>query len=76
MKYLLMLDTPFWLLVSSTLTVYIFALRRRMRGLKEPELWLPRRERRAHARKMLAREEEQYRQQVLEELDSFINKRK
>lgn len=73
MKYLLMLDTPFWLIVSSTLTVYIFSLRRRMRGLNEPELWLPRRERRAHARKLLKREDEQYQQQMIEHLTDIVN---
>lgn len=42
-------------------------LRRLIKGLQEPELWLPRRERRAHARKLLQREDDEYQQQ-------FINK--
>jgi len=42
-------------------------LRRLIRGLQEPELWLPRKERQAHARKLLQREDDEYQQQ-------FINK--
>jgi len=47
-----MLDTPFWLIVSLSLTTYIVKLRQRMRGLNEPELWLPRRERRVVQREV------------------------
>lgn len=57
MKYLLMLDTPFWLIVSGSLTTYVFALRRRMNGLKDPRLWLSKGERRAWARTELERQE-------------------
>ena len=57
MKYLLMLDTPFWVILSGCLTVYIFALRRRINGLGDPRLWLSRGERRAWARKELERQE-------------------
>lgn len=46
------------------------SLRRRMEGLDEPELWLPRRERRAHARKLLKREDEEYMQQQLNQMIS------
>lgn len=42
-------------------------LRRLIKGLQEPELWLPRKERQAHARKLLQREDDEYQQQ-------FINK--
>jgi hypothetical protein len=55
MKYLLMLDTPFWVILSGGLTVYVFALRRRINGLSDPRLWLSRGERRAWARKELER---------------------
>jgi hypothetical protein len=57
MKYLLMLDTPFWLVLSGSLTAYVFALRRRIAGLKDPRLWLSRGERRAWAREELQRQE-------------------
>lgn len=57
MKYLLMLDTPFWLILSGSLTAYVFALRRRMAGLKDPRLWLTRGERRAWAREELQRQD-------------------
>lgn len=49
------LVAPFW----------IIALKRRMAGLHEPELWLPRKERRAHARKLLAREDDAYIEQLI-----------
>lgn len=57
-KYLLLLDTPFWLLVSTGLIVYISILRRRMAGLKDPRLYLTRGERRAWARNELAQQAE------------------
>lgn len=42
-------------------------LRRLIKGLDEPQLWLPRKERHARARKLLQREDDEYQQQ-------FINK--
>jgi hypothetical protein len=57
MKYLLMLDTPFWVILSGCLTVYVYSLRRRINGLSDPRLWLSRGERRAWARKELERQE-------------------
>jgi hypothetical protein len=47
-------------------------LRRRMKGLDEPELWLPRAERRAHARKLLKREDSEYEQQMIARLTRVI----
>lgn len=47
-------------------------LRRRMRGLDEPELWLPRSERRAHARKLLKREDDEYEQRMIARLTDVI----
>lgn len=55
MKFLLMLDTPFWLCLSAALTVWNFKLRRRMAGLNDPRLWLSKSERKAWARKELDR---------------------
>lgn len=46
--------------VIAALVFHIIDLRRRIASLDEPELLLPRSERRAHARKLLRREEEQY----------------
>jgi hypothetical protein len=47
-------------------------LRRRIKGLDEPELWLPRSERRAHARKLLKREDEEYQQQMIARLTAAM----
>lgn len=56
-------------------TVAYYRLRTRLRGLKEPELWLPKAERREHARKLLRREEEQWIQQQIERNTAFITER-
>lgn len=47
-------------------TVDRFRLKRLLGGLKEPELWLSRRERRLHARKLLRREDDEYTQRIIE----------
>jgi hypothetical protein len=70
------------LVISAALIVLIVAviwlafdnarLRRRMKGLDEPELWLPRSERRAHARKLLKREDSEYEQQMIARLTEVI----
>ncbi len=69
----------FILVIAIALLVfYVIDLRRRIAGLDEPELWLPRRERKAHARKLLLREEQQYqdaRQQDLLDLINGVKKR-
>lgn len=57
MKYLLMLDTPFWLCLSAALTVWNLKLRNRMRGQRDPRLYLSKGERRAWARKEMERQE-------------------
>lgn len=54
MKYLLLLDTPFWMIISGVLTTYVFRLRQRIAGLNDPRLWLSRGERRALARQDIA----------------------
>lgn len=54
------------LLVAALITTNA-RLRRLIKGLDEPQLWLPRKERQAHARKLLQREDDEYQQQ-------FINK--
>lgn len=56
MKYLLLLDTPFWLVVSGVLGTYAVRLRTRIRGLDDPRLYLSRSERRSWARKQLEQE--------------------
>lgn len=68
-----MLDTPFWLIVSGSLTAYVFALKRRMAGLKDPRLWLKKGERRAWARRQLERQEYN---QALDIVNEFDNKGK
>lgn len=57
---------------SLIITPLYFNLRRRMRGLNEPELWLPKAEREEHARKLLRREDEQYMQQQIERYTNYI----
>lgn len=71
MKYLLMLDTPFWLILSGGLTTYVFALRRRMAGLKDPRLWLSKGERRAWAREELERQEFERDTETIKEFGHF-----
>lgn len=45
-------------------------LRRLIKGLDEPELWLPRKEQQAHARKLLQREDDEYQQQLINKIMS------
>jgi hypothetical protein len=53
-------------------------LKRLVEGFKDPEhiLWLPRRERQAHARELVQRESDEYHQQVFEKATEFIQKGK
>lgn len=51
---------------AATLTIKHRELKRLLEGLEKPELWLPRRERRAHARKLLRREDDEYTQKIIE----------
>lgn len=55
------------IVVCIVLVITNARLRRLVKGLDQPELWLPRKERQAHARKLLKREDDEYQQQ-------FINK--
>lgn len=66
---LVLIGAVVWLVIDNA------RLRRRMKGLDEPELWLPRSERRAHARKLLKREDEEYQQQMIARLTEVINKK-
>lgn len=54
-------------------TVRYVQLKRLLNGLHEPELWLPRRERQAHARKLLRREDDEYTQRIIEKTTQYIN---
>lgn len=72
LKAILLLDDIGYIAIIACLSVYAWSLRRRMRGLNEPELWLPRRERRAHARKLLKREDEEYEQQMIARLTAAM----
>lgn len=65
-----------WFGWSVAATVLYLVQRRRMKGLEEPVLWLPRRERREHARKLLRREDEQWIQQMIERQTGYIEKEK
>lgn len=71
-KLFALLDDPLWLAIIIGQLVYIVSLRKRMRGLDEPELWLPKKERQAHARKLLAREESEYQERMLQHFTEVI----
>jgi hypothetical protein len=74
-RVVLLLGFPAFLVLFTYAVVITTLYVRRgqlMRGLDEPELWLPRNERRAHARKLLRREDEQYIQKMIERQTSFI----
>lgn len=62
----LMVIVILWISWTIWATVMYFHYKRLAEGLHEPELWLPRRERRAHARKLLRREDDEYTQQLVE----------
>ena len=65
LKILALIDTPIWMLIVAFLLVIVVAQRRKMRGLDQPELWLPRKERQAYARELLARERGEYEQETI-----------
>lgn len=48
------------LIILVAMSIYAVILRRRLKGLENPVLWLPRKERRAHARELLKRAREEY----------------
>jgi hypothetical protein len=68
---LLFLGAP-WIVYTTWVTIQYARLKRLTKGLKEPELWLPKKERQAHARKLLQREDEQYIQQMIERQTSYM----
>jgi hypothetical protein len=53
---------PWWF------TAEYFVLKKRVAGLDKPELWLPKKERQAHARRLLQREDEQYLEKVYRQM--------
>lgn len=69
---LLMLVGVAWFIWSVTVTILWANLTRRLKGLEEPALWLPKAERREHARKLLHRQDEQYEQQMMERLTNYM----
>jgi hypothetical protein len=71
-KAILLADDIVYIAIIIGLTLYALSLRKRMRGLNEPELWLPKKERQAHARKLLKREDEQYQEQMLQHFTEVI----
>lgn len=63
------------LLIAFAVTAfYAMDLHKRMRGLEAPELWLPKKERRAYARELIARERDQYNMQRQQDLEQYIHK--
>lgn len=60
------------ILAVASLAFHNRLLRKRMRGLEEPELWLPKAERQAHARKLLKREDEEYQAKMIARLTEVI----
>lgn len=65
-RFILMLVVVGIIVWAIYATVRYLHYKRLMEGLHEPELWLPRRERQAHARKLLRREDDEYTQQLVE----------
>lgn len=60
-------------LYSVWVTLSRQAWKRKVKGLNDPVLWLPRSERQAHARKLLAREQEQYDMRRQEQINDSLN---
>ena len=59
-------------MIATTLWLQKRELKRRIDGLEEPELWLPRKERQAHARKLLAREDTEYADRQQEKYERYL----
>jgi hypothetical protein len=72
-RFLILLIVLAWLVYTVLITLGYLHRGRLMKGLHEPELWLPRRERRAYARKLLAREDDEYTRKLIEENTRYIN---
>lgn len=72
LKILALIDTPIWMLIVAVLVIIVLAQRRRLRGLKEPHLLLPRKERQAYARELIARERGEYEQETIARLTRSI----
>jgi hypothetical protein len=68
---LLLIGAP-WIVYTVWITVQYSRFKRLVRGLKHPELWLPKTERQAHARKLLHREDEEYEQKMMERLTNYM----
>lgn len=75
-RLLLMLIIVAWIGWTIYREVTYHALKRLLNGLDHPELWLPRRERQAHARKLLRREDDEYAQQLIEKTTRYIQEGK
>lgn len=69
---ILVLLLPALMLWAVWFTIAYWNLKKRIRGLDAPELWLPRSERREHARKLLQREDQEYQEQMMERLTEFM----
>lgn len=63
---------PLITVYSIIMTLAVIRRGKLIRGLNEPELWLPKDERAEHARKLLRREDEQYENQQLEKYTQII----
>lgn len=68
LKILALIDTPIWMLIVAVLVIIIVAQRRRLRGLDEPHLLLPKKERQAYARELISRERDEYQEELLARL--------
>jgi hypothetical protein len=71
-RLVLMIVVVLWISWTIYATVDRFRLKRRIAGLHEPELWLSRSERRAHARKLLRREDDEYTEKLIERTTQSI----
>lgn len=62
-------------IVIIAMAIYIYQLRKTLRGVKDPLVFLSGRERRAYARELLARERDRYEAEHQEKLNDIIFKR-
>jgi hypothetical protein len=74
LKILALIDTPVWMLIVAICVAIILVQRRKLRSLDQPHLLLPRKERQAYARELIARERGEYEQETIARLSRAIQR--
>lgn len=74
LKILALIDTPVWMLIVGICVAIILVQRRKLRSLDQPHLLLPRKERQAYARELVARERGEYEQEMIARLSRAIQR--